>query len=183
TIIGEKSRDYKDASLKVPCGESGIVQSVHLERKLQDVWVGSYKVQINKPKYERPMGVNTKPLYQERVSSRQGTKMPTYGPKEHVKTVTEGLKNTPWKNALMSSGMHGSNKGKGVIRVSGERGSKVFGWNGLCFQPSKEEMEDLQDCFIGKTLRVSDAFNFQEILFKEGFFSIKFVPMGGILFS
>ncbi|MDV3197749.1 MAG: DNA-directed RNA polymerase subunit beta, partial [Candidatus Phytoplasma australasiaticum] len=28
TIIGEKSRDYKDASLKVPCGESGIVQSV-----------------------------------------------------------------------------------------------------------------------------------------------------------
>ncbi|KAK7283204.1 hypothetical protein RIF29_12576 [Crotalaria pallida] len=47
------------------------------------------------------------------------------------------------------------------------------------FQTHKEDGDALRDCYVGQLKRREDAFHFQQVLFKEGFFSIKATPLGG----
>ncbi|KAK7260417.1 hypothetical protein RIF29_26442 [Crotalaria pallida] len=119
---------------------------VALENRLKNVWIGDFKVQVNRPKYER----------------NQLRKANMGDPNTRRRNQEEGLpslKVSGWKDALTGEG-HDNRK----IPE---------------FNPAQEDLEELQECFVGELLRFKDAPVFQDLLFKEGFFTIKATPMGG----
>ncbi|KAK7272942.1 hypothetical protein RIF29_13987 [Crotalaria pallida] len=153
-----------------------------LEEKLKNFWIESYKLFINKPRFEKGQKVpgSNYGNQDHRPGALKASQTAPMVDRSHL----QGDRRKPLPRAPRVDRSHLQGDWRKPLS-SMDANEDAFGAKAnshpktIVLECQEAELEKAKEGFVGKLINLSDVIGFQDILIKEGFYSIKCSPMGG----
>ncbi|GKV26629.1 hypothetical protein SLEP1_g35894 [Rubroshorea leprosula] len=153
----------------------GVKDKKELERNLDQIWVGGWKLWVNRPRYDE----EKKEVGEKKSSKGTVTVVQNRSFAKVVKGIQgsnadeEQSKQSEAGRSRIASNWQPATRGVWKERGMGKN------WAGTEYNVKPEEYEWLDGCYIGIVHSVEMVHNLQEKFYMEGYFSCQIQAMGG----